>query len=654
MKERITELRTILHQHNHNYYVKHRPIISDQEFDALLRELEDLEAQHPELFDPNSPTQRVGNDIDLSFTQEKHTYPMLSLANTYSFEEIQDFDTRVKKALGVDSVLYTCELKYDGAAISLQYENGALQRALTRGDGTVGDNITANVKTIQTIPLHIQADCPDFFEIRGEICMPRDKFDAFNIEREKRGEQKFANPRNAAAGSLKLHNSKVTAQRPLVGFMYHIPAYQPNDSHFKNLAIAREWGFNIPEHAVLCRSLEEINEYIQAWDTKRKSLTYDIDGIVIKVDSIAQQQDLGFTAKTPRWAIAYKFKAEQAHTRVQSVTYQVGRTGTVTPVANLEPVLLAGTTVKRATLHNADVIAELDLHEHDYVLIEKGGEIIPKIVQVDVEKREPQAHKVKFISHCPKCGSPLERLPGEAAYYCTNQTNCPPQIKGKIEHFVSRKAMNIGLAEATISQLYSVGLIENPADLFSLTYEQLIQLERFGEKSVQNLLQSIEDSKHIPFARVLYALGIRYVGETGAKKLAQACRSISVLQQASLQQLEAVDEIGEKIAASIKMYFRNEQNCMLVDRLRKAGVQMEVADDEVALQSNTLDDKKIIISGTFEQHSRDEIKELIEKHGGKNVSSISKNTDFLLAGEGIGPSKLAKAEKLSVPIISEE
>lgn len=654
MQSRITELRKLLHEHNHRYYVLHNPVISDQEFDALLQELQELEAAHPECFDPNSPSQRVGSDIDLNFEQVPHLYPMLSLANTYSETEIRDFNARVIKALGFQNIAYTCELKYDGVAVSLTYTKGQLTRALTRGDGAVGDDITANVKTIKNIPLTLQGQFPDHIEIRGEICIPRSLFEQYNQEREEQGEQKFANPRNAAAGSLKLRNSSQVAKRPLVSFMYHIPANQPSDSHFENLAIARSWGFHVPDHAQKCSSLDEVFSYISTWDSKRKTVDFDIDGIVIKVDSIAQQEELGFTAKIPRWAIAYKFKAEQARTRILSVDFQVGRTGAVTPVANLEPVLLAGTKVKRATLHNAEQIEQLDLHAEDYVFIEKGGEIIPKIMRADVQHRSLFAQKIEFVTHCPECSTKLIRVDGEAAYYCPNTDACPPQIKGKIAHFVSRKAMNIGIAEATIDQLFAAGLIANVADLYVLTYDDLIVLERFAEKSVRNLLESIEQSKQVPFSRVLFALGIRYVGETVAKKLAQACKTIDVIQQSSIQRLESIDEIGTKIAESIKLYFRNPAHQELVNRLQTYGLQFTVQEMEQASVPQVLQGKNIIISGTFQRKSRDEFKTLIEQYGGKNVSSISSKTDFLLAGEHIGPAKLEKAQKLAIRIIDED
>ena len=657
MQQRILDLRKALHEHNYNYYVKHEPTISDFEFDKLLAELQQLEQAHPEYADPNSPTQRVGSDIDEQFVHENHSYPMLSLANSYSFDDVREFDNRVKKGLGVEQVLYTCELKYDGVAISLQYTNGALTRALTRGDGVQGDNITANARTIRTIPTQLQGNFPEELEIRGEVCMPRAKFEAFNAVRAEAGEQPFANPRNATAGSLKLQNSSQVAKRPLEAFMYYIPANQPSDSHFENLEIARSWGFNVPAVAQKCTSLDEIFAYIQLWDKKRHTLPFDIDGIVIKVDSINLQQELGFTAKIPRWAIAYKFKAEEARTRLLSIDYQVGRTGAITPVANLEPVQLAGTVVKRASLYNSDQIAQLDLHFDDYVFIEKGGEIIPKVTRADVQTRSLFAQKVEFITHCPECGAQLVRTEGEALFYCPNSENCAPQIKGKIEHFVGRKAMNIGLAEATIDQLFKANLIHNFADLYTLTYKNLIQLERFAEKSARNLLQSIEDSKQVPFSKVLFAIGIRHVGEAIAKTIVKKYPSIDAISAASIMDLEAIPEVGAKIAESIKQYTKNPTNQAIIEQLRTHGVQLEISGTEqtnAEALSQALAGKTIVVSGVFQKHSRDGIKALIEAHGGKNASGVSKNTSFMLAGEGIGPSKLEKAQQLGVPIVGEE
>ncbi|MDR2962146.1 MAG: NAD-dependent DNA ligase LigA [Bacteroidales bacterium] len=657
MLQKILDLRKQLHEHNYNYYVLHAPTISDFDFDKLLAQLQQLEQAHPEYADPNSPTQRVGNDMDEQFVHEAHSYPMLSLANSYSTGEVEEFDARARKILDVEHITYTCELKYDGVAISLRYTNGALTRALTRGDGVQGDNITANARTIRSIPTQLHGNFPPELEIRGEVCMPRAKFAQFNEQRVEAGEQAFANPRNAAAGSLKLQNSALVAKRPLEAFMYYLPAHQPSDSHFENLEIARSWGFNVPPVAQKCTSLSEIYNYITLWNEKRHTLPFDIDGIVIKVDSITQQQELGFTAKIPRWAIAYKFKAEEARTQLISVDFQVGRTGAVTPVANLQPVQLAGTVVKRASLYNGDQLAQLDLHAGDYVFIEKGGEIIPKITRVDTQSRSLFAEKVEFITHCPECGAELVREAGEAVWYCPNSDNCAPQIKGRIEHFVGRKAMNIGLAEATIEQLFNAGLIHNYADLYTLTFEKLISLDRFGEKSAQNLLQSIEDSKKVPFYKVLFAIGVRHVGETTAKTVAKRYPSIEQISAASIMDLEAIPEVGSKIAESIKQFTKNSKNQERIERLRSYGVQLEVSEHEQtnnAIVSTALEGKTIVISGVFAHHSRDELKNIIETHGGKNASGVSKNTTFLLAGEGIGPGKLEKAQQLGVPIVSEE
>lgn len=657
MQQRILDLRKALHQHNYNYYVKHQPLISDFEFDKLLAELQQLEQAHPEYADPNSPTQRVGSDIDEQFIHEKHTYPMLSLANSYSFADLQEFDNRVKKGLGVEQVLYTCELKYDGVAISLQYTNGTLTRALTRGDGVQGDNITANARTIHSIPILLHGNFPEELVIRGEVCIPKEKFKAFNAQRVEAGEQAFANPRNAAAGSLKLQNSAQVAKRPLEAFMYYLPANQPSNSHFENLEIARSWGFNVPPVAQKCSTIDEVFSYIEKWDTERHNLPFEIDGIVIKVDSIQAQQELGFTAKIPRWAIAYKFKAEEARTRLLSIDYQVGRTGAITPVANLEPTQLAGTVVKRASLYNSEQIAQLDLHINDYVFIEKGGEIIPKVTRADVQSRLSSAAKVEFISHCPECGTELVRIDGEAVHYCPNSDNCAPQIKGRIEHFVGRKAMNIGLAQATIDQLFKANLIRTYADLYTLTFEKLIQLERFAEKSAQNLLQSIAESKQVPFAKVFFAIGIRHVGETTAKTIVKKFPSIDAIFAASIMDLESIPEVGTRIAESVKQFGKSPENRAIIEQLRVHGVQLQVSESEQVQNeaiSQALEGKSIVVSGVFQSKSRDELKALIEAHGGKNASGVSKNTTFLLAGEGIGPSKLEKAQKLNIPIVNEE
>ncbi len=651
----IEHLREELNQHNYRYYVLNSPVISDYEYDQMMNRLIKLESEHPEFFDPDSPTQRVGSDINIDFKQVKHKYPMLSLGNTYNEGEITDFYNRVAKALN-EPFEIVCELKYDGASISLTYENGQLVRGVTRGDGTRGDDVTANIRTIKSIPLKIKGDYPPAFEIRGEVYIPRLKFDEMNRERIEAGEEPFSNPRNTAAGSLKLQNSKQVAQRPLDCFLYYLLGENlPSDKHAENLEKARSWGFKIPKEYKVCRTLDEIFEFIHYWDSARKDLPYDIDGIVLKVNDLGQQRRLGFTAKNPRWAISYKFKAEQGYTKLLSVDFQVGRTGAVTPVANLEPVHLAGTIVKRASLHNADFIRSLDLHLGDMVYVEKGGEIIPKIVEVDIEARNPDAEPVKFITHCPECGTVLVRPEGEAAHYCPNAESCPPQVKGRIEHFISRKAMNIdGLGAETIDLLYSVNLIKDISDLYSLHPMQLTPLERLGEKSARNIIRSIEESKKVPFSRVLFALGIRYVGETVAKKLAMAFKSIDRLEQATFEELTAVDEIGERIAQSVIEYFADEKNREIIEKLKKAGLQFELSEEEMQTTSDALAGKSFVISGTFAKHSRDEIKQLIEKNGGKNSSSISSKTDYLVAGDKIGPAKLAKAEKLGIPIISED
>ncbi len=651
--DRIAELREQLHKHNYNYYVKNNPEISDFEFDTLLKELQSLEAKHPEVFDPTSPTQRVGSDLSEGFTQEVHEYPMLSLANSYSMEDLREFDSRVRKAVGDREFSYTCELKYDGLSISLQYKDGKLTRALTRGDGIQGDNITNNAKTIGTIPLQLQGNFPKELEIRGEVVMPRAGFDALNEERIEQGEQPFANPRNAASGSLKLQNSREVARRPLQANMYYIPSEAPTDSHYENLSYARSWGFNVPDLSEKCKTIDDVYTFITKWDTKRKDLPFDTDGVVIKVDSVSLQQELGMTAKTPRWAIAFKFKAEQARTKLLSVDFQVGRQGTVTPVANLEPVQLAGTVIKRASLYNADQMQVLGIRLNDYVYIEKGGEIIPKVVRIDEDARDADSQPLHFITHCPECGAELIRMEDEANYYCPNSKNCPPQIKGKIEHFVGRDAMNIALAGATIEQLYNVGLIQNASDFYSLQYDDVIKLDRFAEKSSRNLIDSIQESKSIPFYKVLYAIGIRHIGKANAKVLAKKFKSIEAIQNATLEELQDTEDVGEVIAVSIKQFFQDDDNVAFIQKLRDNGVQLEEKEKQEA-QSNVLEGKSIVISGTFQKHSRDEMKELIEANGGKNVSGVSKSTNYLLAGEGIGPSKLEKATTFGVQIITEE
>ena len=654
--ERIDQLREELHLHNYKYYVLNDPVISDQEFDKLMRELQDLEARHPEHYDQNSPSVRVGSDINKNFIQVEHKYPMLSLGNTYSEAEVTEFYERVRKSLNEEFEI-CCELKFDGTSISLTYEDGKLVRAVTRGDGVKGDDVTDNVKTIRSIPLVLHGhDYPAQFEIRGEILMPWESFENLNRERELREEPLFANPRNAASGTLKSQNSAVVAARKLDAYLYYLLGENlPHDGHYENLQEAARWGFKISGHMKKARTLQEIFDYIKYWDVERKNLPVATDGIVLKVNSIRQQRNLGYTAKSPRWAIAYKFQAEQALTKLLKVTYQVGRTGAVTPVANLEPVQLSGTVVKRASLHNADIIASLDLHIGDNVYVEKGGEIIPKITGVDVASRPANSEKVVFITHCPECGSPLVRYEDEAAYYCTNETACPPQIKGKIEHFISRKAMNIeGLGPETVDQFYQEGLIRDVADLYTLNAADICRLDRMGEKSADNIIQGIERSKEVPYERVLFALGIRFVGETVAKKIAKAFRSIDQLASATLDDLIHVDEIGEKIAQSIRSYFANEKNQELIARLRKAGLRLEAGEEDQTGQTDKLSGKSIVISGVFVHHSRDEYKNLIEKNGGKNVGSISKKTSFILAGENMGPSKLEKAQKLGIPLMNED
>lgn len=656
VKEKIDQLRADLHRHNYNYYVLNAPEISDKEFDDRMRELQDLEKEHPEYQDDNSPTMRVGSDLNKNFTQVAHKYPMLSLGNTYSESEVTDFYDRVKKALNEDFEI-CCELKYDGTSISLTYENGKLVRAVTRGDGEKGDDVTDNVKTIRTIPLVLHDSYPESFEIRGEILMPWEVFEELNREKEAREEPLFANPRNAASGTLKLQNSAIVASRKLDAYLYYLLGEElPCDGHYENLQAAAGWGFKTSEHMKKAHSLEEVFEYIRYWDTERKNLPVATDGIVLKVNSMRQQKNLGFTAKSPRWAIAYKFQAERALTRLNKVTYQVGRTGAVTPVANLDPVQLSGTIVKRASLHNADIIEGLDLHIGDMVYVEKGGEIIPKITGVDKDARSMLiGEKVKFITHCPECGSKLIRYEGEAAHYCPNETSCPPQIKGKIEHFISRKAMNIdGLGPETVDMFYRLGLIKNTADLYQLTADDIKNLDRMGEKSAENIIKGIEASKEVPFERVLFALGIRFVGETVAKKIAKSFNDIDELENANLEKLINIDEIGEKIAQSILTYFANPLNCELIERLKSTGLQLYRREEDLSGYTDKLAGQSIVISGVFTHHSRDEYKELIEKNGGKNVGSISAKTSFILAGENMGPAKLEKAHKLGIKLMSED
>ncbi len=656
IEAQIKALRKELDEHNYKYYVLAKPTISDFEFDRKMRQLQDLEEAYPQFFDPNSPTQRVGSDLNVSFEQVKHQYPMLSLSNTYSEGEVLDFYERTSKLLNADFEL-VCELKYDGSSISLIYENGELARAVTRGDGEKGDDVTANIKTIKSIPLKLHgSDFPAKFEIRGEILMPWPVFDELNREREEQEEPLLANPRNAAAGTLKMQNSAEVAKRKLNGFFYYLLGEDlPAETHYDNLQAARKWGFKVSNAVKVCKSPEEVFEFLRYWDVERKNLPVATDGVVIKVNSTIQQRNLGFTAKSPRWAIAYKFQAEQAVTRLNSVSYQVGRTGAVTPVANLEAVQLSGTTVRRASLHNADIIAGLDLHIGDMVYVEKGGEIIPKITGVDTDARNDDGEKVEFITHCPECGTELIRVEGEAAHYCPNEYACPPQIKGKIEHFVSRKAMNIdGLGSETVNLLYQNNIIENIADIYDLKLTDIAGLERLGEKSAQNIMDGIEKSKEVPFERVLFALGIRYVGETVAKKLVSYYKTIEKLENTTIDELVTVDEIGIKIAESVVQYFENEHNRALIERLKAAGVQLAVSEDMMQPKSDTLEGKTIVISGTFKHHSRDEYKKMIEQHGGKNSGSVSGKTSFILAGENMGPEKLKKAEKLGIKLLSEE
>ncbi len=655
-QETIEQLRAELHRHNYNYYILNAPEISDRQFDDMMHRLQELERQHPEFHDDNSPTMRVGSDLSSNFEQVEHRYPMLSLGNTYSEAEVTDFYNRVKRALNEEFEI-CCELKFDGTSISLTYEEGRLVRAVTRGDGVRGDDVTTNVKTIRSIPLVLHGDYPSRFEIRGEILMPWESFERLNQEREAREEPLFANPRNAAAGTLKSQNSSVVAARKLDAYLYYLLGDQlPADGHYENLQAAARWGFKVSEHVRKVRTLQEVFDFINHWDTERKRLPVATDGIVLKVNSLRQQQELGFTAKSPRWAIAYKFQAERALTRLNKVSYQVGRTGAITPVANLDPVLLSGTMVRRASLHNADIIASLDLHIGDMVYVEKGGEIIPKITGVDISARGMlMGEKVRFITRCPECGSLLVRYEGEAAHYCPNETACPPQIKGKIEHFISRKAMNIdGLGPETVDLFFQAGRIRNAADLYTLTIDEIKRFERMGERSAANLVESIQRSLEVPFERVLFALGIRFVGETVAKKLAKAFGSMDALMQASLESLVEVDEIGEKIAGSVRAYLANPNNIQLIERLRAYGLQFDRPVQPDSEQSNKLAGKTIVISGVFSHHSRDEYKALIEQHGGKNTGSISAKTSFVLAGDNMGPAKLEKARKLNVPILNEE
>lgn len=655
-RQRILQLRKELHEHNYKYYVLNQPEISDQEFDFMMKELQELEVRHEDMFDPNSPTQRVGSDINQEFTQVTHKYPMLSLANTYSQEEVADFYNSVKKGLNGEDFEICCELKYDGLSISLTYEDGKLVRGVTRGDGVHGDDVTANVKTIRSIPLVLKdGDWPKEFEIRGEILMPWNVFERLNQEREAAEEPLFANPRNAASGTLKSQNSALVASRNLDAYLYYLLGDElPGDGHYENLEKAREWGFKISEGMRKVKTLQEIYDFIDYWDTERKNLPVATDGIVLKVNSLRQQRTLGYTAKNPRWAIAYKFKAERACTRLNEVTFQVGRTGAVTPVANMEPVQLAGTTVRRATLNNEDFIRSLDLHIGDYVYVEKGGEIIPKIVGVDIEQRPIIAQPVTFITHCPECGAKLVRYEGEAAYYCPNDAGCPPQIKGRIEHFISRKAMNIdSIGPETVDDFYRHGLVRNVADLYDIEVQQ-INGDGSRQKSAEKIVNGIEASKQVPFERVVFALGIRFVGETTARLLARHFKTIDALAAASLQDLLEVEGVGEVIAKSVMTYFRNPVTMQIVERLRGYGLQMALSEEQMSSATDKLAGKSIVISGVFAHHSRDEYKQMIEQNGGKNVGSISGKTSFILAGENMGPAKLQKAEKLGIQIVDEE
>ncbi|HRT88759.1 MAG TPA: NAD-dependent DNA ligase LigA [Bacteroidales bacterium] len=655
-KKRVEALRREINEHNRLYYVLNQPVISDFEYDLLVHELETLEKRFPELASDDSPTRVVGSDLTREFVQYHHKYPMLSLSNTYSEEELNDFNRRVTEQAGMQ-VQYVCEPKFDGASISITYRNGRLFRALTRGDGTSGDDVTRNILTIKSIPAVIKGDdYPQEFTIRGEILLSRNVFDELNRERASLGLQLFANPRNAAAGTLKLLDSEVVASRKLDCFLYYLFGEQlPFGTHYENILKAKEWGFQVTSHIVLCNGIDEVKSFISYWEEARKKLEFDTDGVVVKVNSLEIQEKLGNTAKSPRWAIAYKYKAEQALTRLLSVDFQVGRTGSVTPVANLEPVALGGTTVKRASLHNADQIALLDLHYNDMVYVEKGGEIIPKIVGVNSEMREKDSRPVEFVTICPECGTELVRVENEANHYCPNYMHCPPQIKGRIEHFISRKAMNIeGLGEETIELLYNKGLVRNIADIYDLRKEDLIRLERMGEKSVNNLLAGIENSKKTPFPRVLYALGIRHVGETVAKTIAGHFPDIDRLMSANLEELTAIDEIGPKIAASIIAYFRDEENAEIIVKLKKHGIRLAMEQQSKPVSGGRLAGLSIVISGVFRHHTREEYKELIEKNGGRNVSSVTPGTSFILAGENMGPSKKSKAESLGIRLVSED
>ncbi|WP_405382437.1 NAD-dependent DNA ligase LigA [Maribacter sp. LLG6340-A2] len=656
MEARILELRKELREHNYNYYVLDNPTISDFEFDMKLKELQELEAKHPEFYDSSSPSLRVGGMITKNFETVVHEHRMYSLDNSYSKEDLEDWEKRIQRNLGDVPVTFTCELKYDGASISITYEKGKLVKAVTRGDGIQGDDVTNNIKTIKSVPLQLKGDYPEKFDIRGEIVLPFDGFLKMNEERVAKGEEPYMNPRNTASGSLKLQDSSIVAQRPLECLLYSIVGRNLNiDTQFQMLEKARQWGFKVPTVAKLCKTTEEVMTFIEEWDGKRHELPYETDGVVVKVNSLQHQEELGYTAKAPRWAMAYKFKAEQVFTTLNEITYQVGRTGAITPVANLTPVLLAGTTVKRASLHNADQIEKLDVRVGDTVFVEKGGEIIPKIIAVDLTKRPADSNPTEYIQECPECGTPLTRTAGDAKHYCPNEYGCPPQITGRIQHFISRKAMDIeGLGGETVELLFKEGLINDYADLYKLTKEDILPLERMADKSAENLVKGVADSVQVPFERVLFALGIRYVGETVAKKLAKAYKNIDALKEAPLEHLIAVDEIGERIAESVIDFFSNEKNINAIERLRSYGVQMSISAEKLQNQTTILEGSTFVVSGVFEQLSRDELKKKIEDNGGKVGSSISSKTTYLVAGDKMGPSKRNKAEKLGVPIISEQ
>ncbi|MFH6604208.1 NAD-dependent DNA ligase LigA [Maribacter algicola] len=655
-KQKIASLREVLREHNYNYYVLDKPTISDYEFDMKLKELQALEEKHPEFYDASSPTLRVGGAVTKNFETVVHAHRMHSLDNSYSKEDLEDWEKRVQRILGDVEVEFTCELKYDGASISLTYEDGSLVRAVTRGDGFQGDDVTTNIKTIRSVPLRLKGDYPAKFDIRGEIVLPFEGFAKMNQERIENGEEPYMNPRNTASGSLKLQDSALVAQRPLECLLYQVTGNDLGiESQWQMLEKAREWGFKVPSVARLCKSTHEVLAFVEQWDTERHELPYETDGVVVKVNNLQQQEELGYTAKAPRWALAYKFKAEQVSTVLNEISYQVGRTGAITPVANLRPVLLAGTTVKRASLHNADQIAKLDIREGDTVFVEKGGEIIPKIIGVDFTKRSTDSNSTIYISNCPECGTELVRQEGEAQHFCPNDMGCPPQITGRIQHFISRKAMDIeGLGSETVELLFKEGLIKNYADLYILTKEQVMPLERMAEKSAENLVAGVEASKSIPFERVLFALGIRYVGETVAKKLAKAYKNIDALMMANMLDLVAVDEIGERIAQSVVAFFDNPENVEIVNRLKSYGLQFSLSEAQLQNQTDTLKGKSFVVSGVFEKLGRNELKKLIEDNGGKVSSSISSKTSYVIAGDNMGPSKKTKAENLGVPIISED